>query len=63
MTQVAVKPDWTKHAKASPFTQNNAVLGVPSLGVIVFTGNSILENLADKAKKLGIPVMTFEKRA
>ena len=61
--QVAFKPDWTKHAKAAPFKRNDAMLDVLPVGVLVFPGNGIQENLADKAKKLGIPVMKFEKGA
>ena len=58
--QVAFKPDWTKHAKAAPFKRNDAMLDVLPVGVIVFPGTGIQENLADKARKLGIPVMKFE---
>jgi len=61
--QVAFKPDWTKHAKAAPFKRNDAMLDVLPVGVLVFPGNGIQENLADKAKKLGIPVLKFEKGA
>ena len=57
------KPDWTKHAKAAPFKRNDAMLDVLPVGVLVFPGTGIQENLADKAKKLGIPVMKFEKGA
>jgi hypothetical protein len=39
------------------------MLDVLPVGVIFFPGNGIQENLADKAKKLGIPVMKFEKGA
>jgi len=63
VTQVAFKPDWTKHAKAAPFKHNDAMLDVLPVGLLVFPGNGIQENLADKAKKLGIPVMKFEKGA
>ncbi len=63
VTQVAFKPDWTKHAKAAPFKRNDALLDVLPVGVLVFPGNGIQENLADKAKKLGIPVMKFERGA
>ena len=63
VTQVAFKPDWTKHAKAAPFKRNDAMLDVLPVGVLVFPGNGIQENLADKAKKLGIPVVMFERGA
>jgi hypothetical protein len=57
--QVAFKPDWTKHAKAAPFKRNDAMLDVLPIGVIVFPGTGIQDNLADKARKLGIPVWKF----
>ena len=63
VTQVVFKPDWTKHAKAAPFKRNDAMLDVLPVGVLVFPGNGIQENLADKAKKLGIPVVKFERGA
>ena len=57
--QIAFKPDWTKHAKAAPFKRNDAMLDVLPIGVMVFPGTGIQDNLADKAKKLGIPVRKF----
>jgi hypothetical protein len=57
--QIAIKPDWTKHAKAAPFKRNDAMLTVLPIGVMVFPGTGIQGNLADKAKKLGIPVWKF----
>ena len=57
--QIAFKPDWTRHAKAAPFKRNDAMLDVLPIGVIIFPGTGIQENLADKAKKLGIPVWRF----
>ncbi|MVA27370.1 DUF2493 domain-containing protein [Agrobacterium vitis] len=58
--QVSFKPDWTKHGKAAPFRRNDAMLDVLPVGVLVFPGTGIQENLADKARKLGIPVMKFD---
>ncbi|WP_048645270.1 DUF2493 domain-containing protein [Nitratireductor soli] len=57
--QVAFKPDWAKHAKAAPFKRNDAMLAVMPIGVIVLPGTGIQENLADKARKMGIPVWKF----
>jgi hypothetical protein len=57
--QVAFKPDWARHAKAAPFKRNDQMLDVLPIGVIVFPGSGISANLADKAKKLGIPVWRF----
>ena len=54
--QVAFKPDWVKYAKAAPFKRNDRMLDTMPIGVIVFPGTGIQENLADKARKMGIPV-------
>lgn len=54
--QVAFKPDWTKHSKAAPFKRNDRILDAMPIGVVVFPGTGIQENLADKARKMGIPV-------
>ena len=59
--QIAFKPDWAKHAKAAPFKRNDAILDVLPIGVMVFPGTGIQDNLADKARKLGIPVWKFGK--
>ena len=60
VAQIAFKPDWTKHGKAAPFKRNDAMLDALPVGVLVFPGTGIQENLADKARKLGIPVMKFD---
>ena len=57
--QIAFKPDWTRHAKAAPFKRNDEMLNVLPVGLIAFPGSGISANLADKAKKLGIPVWKF----
>ncbi|RWQ81918.1 MAG: DUF2493 domain-containing protein [Mesorhizobium sp.] len=54
--QVAFKPDWNKHAKAAPFKRNDQILDVLPIGVLHFPGTGIQDNLADKARKLGISV-------
>jgi hypothetical protein len=54
--QLVFKPDWTRHAKAAPFKRNDALLATMPKGLIVFPGSGITENLADKARHLGIPV-------
>jgi hypothetical protein len=59
VTQIAFKPDWTKHAKAAPFKRNDAMVETLPIGVLHFPGTGIQDNLADKAKKLGIPVWKF----
>ncbi|MFN5714929.1 MAG: hypothetical protein ACK463_10210, partial [Bradyrhizobium sp.] len=57
--QIAFKPDWTKYAKAAPFKRNDQMLSVVPIGVVVFPGTGIQDNLADKARKMGIPVYRF----
>jgi YspA, cpYpsA-related SLOG family len=54
--QITFKPDWNRHAKAAPFRRNDQMLAVLPIGVIAFPGSGISANLADKARKLGIPV-------
>lgn len=59
VTQIGFAPDWTKHGRSAPFKRNDQMLDVLPIGVIVFPGTGIQDNLADKAKKLGIPVWKF----
>ena len=59
--QIVFKPDWTRHAKAAPFKRNDRMLDALPIGVVVFPGTGIQDNLADKAKRLGIPVWRFPK--
>jgi hypothetical protein len=59
--QIAFKPDWVRHAKAAPFKRNDQMLSVLPVGVMVFPGTGIQDNLADKARKLGIPVWKFAR--
>jgi hypothetical protein len=61
--QVVFKPDWTRHRNAAPFKRNDRMLEALPIGVVVFPGSGISANLADKAKKLGIPVWRFDKTA
>jgi len=59
--QIVFKPDWARHARAAPFKRNDEMLGVIPIGVVVFPGSGISANLADKARKLGIPVWKFDQ--
>jgi hypothetical protein len=59
--QIAFRPDWAKHAKAAPFRRNDAMLEALPIGVLVAPGSGIQANLADKARRLGIPVWTLRK--
>jgi hypothetical protein len=58
--QIVFKPNWARHGNAAPFKRNDQILDVLPIGVIVFPGSGISANLADKAKKLGIPVWKFD---
>jgi hypothetical protein len=33
------------------------------IGAVVFPGSSISDNLTDKARKLGIPILDYRKRS
>ena len=61
--QVAFKPDFTRHKNAAPFKRNDQLLDVLPIGVVVFPGSGISDNLADKARKLGIPLLDYRKGA
>ena len=58
--QVVFKPDWTREGRAAPFKRNDRMLEALPAGVVVFPGSGISANLADKAKKLGIPCWRFD---
>ena len=59
--QIAFKPDFARHKNAAPFKRNDQLLDVLPIGVVVFPGSGISGNLADKAKKLGIPLLDYRK--
>jgi len=59
VTQIGFAPDWTKYGRAAPFKRNDQMLDVLPIGVMIFPGTGIQENLADKARMLGIPVWRF----
>jgi hypothetical protein len=61
VTQIAFKPDWTRHRKAAPFKRNDQLLDIMPIGVVAFPGSGISDNLADKARKLGIPLLDHRK--
>ena len=61
VTQVAFKPDFARHRNAAPFKRNDQLLETMPIGVVVFPGSGISDNLADKAKKLSIPLFDFRR--
>ena len=56
VAQVVFKPDWTAHGKAAPFRRNDRLLEAMPIGLIAFPGSGITDNLADKARQMGVPV-------
>jgi len=57
--QIGFAPDWTKHGRAAPFKRNDQILEIVPKGVLHFPGTGINDNLADKARKMGIKVWKF----
>jgi len=57
--QIAFKPDFNRYPKAAPFKRNDLMLNCLPTGALVFGNGGIQANFRDKARKLGIPVMTF----
>jgi hypothetical protein len=57
------KPVWARHAKAAPFKRSDQTLEASPAGLVAFPGSGISANLADKARKLGIPVWRFAEGA
>ncbi len=62
VTQIAFKPDWGRHRKAAPFKRNDEMLSVLPIGVIIFPGTGIQDNLADKARAMGIRPMDYRNK-
>jgi hypothetical protein len=54
--QVIFKPDWSAHGRAAPFKRNDAIVSCLPVGLVLFPGGGIAENLAQKAQAQGIPV-------
>ena len=63
VTQIVFKPDWTRHGKAAPFKRNDRLLDIVPIGLVVFPGSGITDNLADKARTMGIPMYDFRVKA
>ena len=55
--QVVCKPDWGRDGKAAPFRRNDVLLNFLPKGLLAFPGSGITNNLIDKARKIGIPVL------
>jgi len=61
VAQILFRPDWKNHGKAAPFKRNDLLLESLPAGLIVFPGSGISANLADKARKMGIPLWRFDR--
>jgi len=56
VTEVTFKPDWQRHKRAAPFKRNDTLLDMMPTGIVLFPGSGVQDNLADKARAIGIPV-------
>ena len=54
--QVAFRPDFKTHNRAAPFKRNDDMLALKPRAVVVFPGNGITENVAQKAELQRVPV-------
>ncbi|PCD02800.1 hypothetical protein COC42_12175 [Sphingomonas spermidinifaciens] len=60
--QVPCPPDFSKHSRGSaPFKRNDQVIGLMPRGIIIFPGGGIQDNLFDKARSAGIPVIDHRR--
>lgn len=60
--QIVYKPDFVNEGRAAPFKRNDRMLAeTQPLGVIVFPGSGITDNLADKAKKARVMIKDCRK--
>ena len=55
--QLIVRPDWKAHGRAAPFRRNDEMLNLLPKGVVAWPGSGITDNLVDKARQMGIPVL------
>ena len=55
--QLIVRPDWKAHGRAAPFRRNDEMLNLLPKGIVAWPGSGITDNLVDKARQMGIPVL------
>ncbi|UWQ95498.1 DUF2493 domain-containing protein [Rhodobacteraceae bacterium M385] len=60
--QIVFKPNWSRHGKAAPFKRNDTLIEALPIGLVVFPGSGITDNLADKARSMGIPLFDFRPK-
>ena len=56
--QLIVRPDWKAHGRAAPFRRNDEMLDLLPKGIVAWPGSGITDNLVDKARQMGIPVLS-----
>lgn len=61
VTCIGFEPEWTKFNRSAPFKRNDKMLETHPAEVIVFPGNGITDNFADKARAQGIRVVDCRK--
>lgn len=62
VTEVAFRPNWKADGdRAAPFKRNDRLIDIMPIGLVVFPGNGITDNLADKARLKGIPLIDERK--
>ncbi len=61
--QVAFRLDFKRHKNAAPFKRNDQLLDVLPIGVLVFPGFGISDNLADKQRSSASRCLTSAKEA
>ena len=59
--QSASRLDATRSRNAAPFKRDDLLLAALPVGAMVFPGSGISDNLADKARTIGIPLFNFHK--
>jgi hypothetical protein len=59
--QIKFEPDFVNDGKAAPFKRNDRMLETNPVGLVVVKGAGVTDNLADKARKAGIPVNDYRK--
>lgn len=58
VTVVTFKPDW-RLGKRAGFKRNEEMLDALPIGGVVFNGSGVVDNLADRARGMGIPLWDF----
>lgn len=57
--QIRFEPDFTRDGRAAPFKRNDRMLETMPIGLIAGPGQGVRENLVDKAKRRGVPVVVL----